>query len=179
MARPKLQRAMRAKGYTPQTFSDEIDVSRCSVIAWLTGETKRIRSFYVPKICDKLGLSVEDLDDEPLAPISDIDEDESSEEYEVPNTNLDSEEHMELSRRDAAFGALKAAGFAFLPGTTTLSTPVTPPDEELAKTEDAIDSCWTFINQGNYAKVARTLKPTCANTNTICKHRIRASTRGG
>ena len=76
MARPKLQQAMRAKGYTPQTFSDKIGVSRCTVISWVTGETKRIRSFYVPKICGKLDLSVEDLDDEPLAPISNIDENE-------------------------------------------------------------------------------------------------------
>ena len=157
MARPKLQRAMRAKGYTPQTFANELNINRCTVFAWITGETKRIRSFYVPKICDTLGLVLDDLDDEPLAPISSIDENESSEEeYEVPN--LDSEEHMEISRRDASYTFLKAAGFAFLPGsTTTLSGPVIGPDEYLAQAEDAIDTCWTSINQSNFAKVERTL----------------------
>ncbi len=156
MSRHKLQQAMRAKGYSPQAFADELRVSRCTVIAWVTGETKRIRSFYVPLICDKLGLVLDDLEDEPLAPISNIDEDESSEECEV-QTSLDSEEHMEISRRDAAFGALKAAGFAFIPGTSILSTPVQSPDEYLAQCEDAIDSCWTFMNQGNQGKVERSL----------------------
>ena len=156
MARPKLQQAMRAKGYTPQIFADKLGVSRCTVIAWVTGETKRIRSFYVPKICDKLGLSVEDLDNEPLAPI--MDRCESNEEFEAQNKDQEfNEEHMELSRRKAAVGFLQAAGITFIPGTAILSTPIIAPDEYLAQAEDALDTCWTSINQGNYAKVERTL----------------------
>jgi hypothetical protein len=83
---------------------------------------------------------------------------ESNEEFEALNEDQESnEEHMELSRRDASYAFLQAAGFSFIPGTAILSTPVIAPDEYLAQCEDAIDSCWTFANQGNYGKVERSL----------------------
>ena len=87
---------------------------------------------------------------------------------------------MEFSRRDASYTFLKAAGFAFLPGsTTTLSGPIVGPDEYLTQCEDAIDSCWTFMNQGNYGKVERTLNlhvPTLTQyANTVSEHQAEAA----
>jgi transcriptional regulator with XRE-family HTH domain len=179
MARPKLQQAIRVKGYSYQAFAKSLGVSYRTVIGWLNGDTKRIRSYYVPLICGKLGLSLEDLEDEPLAPM--IDMCESNEEFEAPSEDQEEfEEPMELTRRKAAsYTALIAAGIGFIPGTTILTAPVIAPDEFLAQTENALDTCWTALAQSNFAKVERTLNlhvPTLTQfANTESEHRQEAS----